>query len=150
CQGGLECGIQQLMTVLAQKHEEFACFACTGGNVLFFRGQRNRRVPHRGLLQMGGACSSAITYKSTASPVVSTLSELLSKQLISVLDDVVLDNTADYHSPDVLPRFLTMQTQKIAPHLSLPEDFFHERLAHGRCIVLLDGLDEVADPRKRA
>jgi len=34
---------------------------------------------------MGGACSSATAYKSTASPVVSTLAELLSKQWISVL-----------------------------------------------------------------
>jgi hypothetical protein len=33
---------------------------------------------------MGGVCSCA-TYKSTEPPVVSTLSELLSKQLISVL-----------------------------------------------------------------
>jgi hypothetical protein len=37
---------------------------------------------------MGGACSSA-TYKSTEPPVVSTLSELLSKQLISVLGEAV-------------------------------------------------------------
>src|SRR5262249_46788249 len=39
-----------------------------------------------GLLQMGGVCSSA-TDKSTKPPVVSTLSELLSKQLISVLEE---------------------------------------------------------------
>jgi hypothetical protein len=40
--------------------------------------------------------------------------------------------------------------QKIAPHLQLPDDFFRARLTHGKCIVLLDGLDEVADPRQRA
>jgi hypothetical protein len=85
CQSGLERGIQHRMAVLAQKHEACACLACAGGNFLFFRGQRNRWVPHRGLLQMGGACSSATAYTSTASPVVSTLAELLSKQLISVL-----------------------------------------------------------------
>src|SRR4029450_9511404 len=80
----LERGLQQLMTVLAQKHKEFACLACTRSNFLFFQGQRDRWVPHRGLLQMGGVCASA-TYKSTEPPVVSTLSKLLSKQLISVL-----------------------------------------------------------------
>src|SRR4029453_939070 len=73
-----------LMTVLAQKHKEFSRLACACSNFLFFQGQRDRWVPHSGLLQMGGVCSSA-TYKSTEPPVVSTLSELLSKQLISVL-----------------------------------------------------------------
>lgn len=72
------------------------------------------------------------------------------RDLSRFLDDVIPSNTAGYGHPDVLLRFLDAQTQKIAPHLSLPEDFFHERLAHGRCIVLLDGLDEVADPRQRA
>src|SRR5215510_2378195 len=83
-QGGLECRIQQLMTVLAQKHKEFSCLACAGSNFVFCRCQRTRWVPHRGLLQMGGACSS-VPYKSIEPPVVSTLSELLSKQLLSVL-----------------------------------------------------------------
>src|SRR4029450_1109364 len=73
------------MTALAQKHKEFSRLTCACSNFLFFQGQRNRWVPHRGLLQMGGACFSS-TYKSTESPVVSTLSELLSKQLISVLE----------------------------------------------------------------
>src|SRR5215831_12658697 len=72
------------MTALAQKHKEFSRLACACSNFLFFQGQRNRWIPHRVLLQMGGVCSSS-TYKSTAPPVVSTLSELLSKQLISVL-----------------------------------------------------------------
>src|SRR5215831_18733920 len=86
-QSVLERGIQQLMPVLAQKHKEFSRLACACSNFLFFQGQRNRWVPHSGLLQMGGVCSSA-TYKSTEPPVVSTLSELLSKQLISVLAPV--------------------------------------------------------------
>src|SRR4029453_17554703 len=84
CQGVLERGIQQRMTVRAQKHKEFACLACTRSNFLFFQGQRDRWVPQRGLLQRGGVCASA-TCKSTEPPVVSTLSKLLSKQLISVL-----------------------------------------------------------------
>jgi hypothetical protein len=83
-QSVLERGIQQLMTVLAQKHKELVRLACTCSPFVFFQGHRERWVPHRGLLQMGGVCSSA-TYKSTEPPVVSTLSELLSKQLISVL-----------------------------------------------------------------
>src|SRR5215471_16711985 len=87
CQSVLERGIQQRMTALAQKHKEFSRLACACSNFLFFQGQRNRWIPHRVLLQMGGVCSSS-TYKSTAPPVVSTLSELLSKQLISVLGRV--------------------------------------------------------------
>src|SRR5262249_57596181 len=64
CQSVLERGIQQLMTPLAQKHKEFSRLACACSNFVFFQGQRDRWVPHRGLLQMGGVCSSA-TYKST-------------------------------------------------------------------------------------
>src|SRR4029453_1930263 len=85
-QGVLERGIQQRMTVRAQKHKEFACLACTRSNFLFFQGQRDRWVPQRGFFQRGGVCASA-TYKSTEPPVVSTLSKLLSKQLISVLGE---------------------------------------------------------------
>src|SRR5215471_16471383 len=92
CQSVLERGIQQRMTALAQKHKEFSRLACACSNFLFFQGQRNRWIPHRVLLQMGGVCSSS-TYKSTAPPVVSTLSELLSKQLISVLGDWRADHT---------------------------------------------------------
>ena len=64
--------------------KELSRLACAGSNFLFFRGQRNRWVPHTGLLQVGGARFSS-TYTSTATPIVSILSELLSKQLISVL-----------------------------------------------------------------
>ncbi len=55
-----------------------------------------------------------------------------------------------HRHPDVLPNFLTEHMQKIAPHLHLPDDFFRARLTHGKCVVLLDGLDEVADPHQRA
>src|SRR4029453_13319735 len=83
-QSVLERGIQQLMASLAQKHKEFSRFACACSNFLFFWGQRNRWGPHDKLLQVGGARSSS-TYKSTESLTASTPSELLSKQLISVL-----------------------------------------------------------------
>src|SRR6185312_15878742 len=82
-QGVLECGLQQFMASLAQKHKELPRLACACSNFLFFRAQRNRWVPHAGLLQVSAPSSS--TYKSTETPVVSSLSELLSKQLISVL-----------------------------------------------------------------
>src|SRR4029453_13369361 len=62
--------------------QDYPC-ACT--NFLFFWGQRNRWGPHDKLLQVGGARSSS-TYKSTESLTASTPSELLSKQLISVLE----------------------------------------------------------------
>jgi HEAT repeat protein len=52
--------------------------------------------------------------------------------------------------PELLARFLSEHTRTIAPHLSLPDDFFGRQLDAGDCIVLLDGLDEVADPLKRA
>jgi HEAT repeat protein/energy-coupling factor transporter ATP-binding protein EcfA2 len=54
-------------------------------------------------------------------------------------------NTDSLH----LPLFLQEQTQEVAPHLKLPEDFFARALAQHRCVVLLDGLDEVADPLQR-
>src|SRR5262249_26948782 len=83
-QSPLESGIEQLMTSLAQKHKERPCFACAGSNFLFFRGQRNRGVPHIGLLQVTGAGHSA-TYQSTGSLIMSTSDEPWPKQLISVL-----------------------------------------------------------------
>jgi energy-coupling factor transporter ATP-binding protein EcfA2 len=50
----------------------------------------------------------------------------------------------------LLLRFLAEQYQKTAAYLNLPEDFFSQQLAAGRCIVLLDGLDELVDPAKRS
>jgi len=85
CPSGLERGSQQLMTGLAQKHTAFSRLACPYSHFVCFHGQRTRWVPQSGLLQMGGACSSTTTSKSTEPPVVSTLSALLPKQLISVL-----------------------------------------------------------------
>ncbi len=49
----------------------------------------------------------------------------------------------------LLLHFLSEQYQKTAAYLNLPGDFFSQRLEAGRCIVLLDGLDEVIDPVKR-
>jgi HEAT repeat protein len=53
-------------------------------------------------------------------------------------------------NPQLLPHFLNEHLTTIAPHLQLPADLFEHALTKGRCAVLLDGLDEVADPLKRA
>lgn len=65
------------------------------------------------------------------------------------LGAAVQDDTSFRPDPDWLPRFLIRRTQELAQHLHLPDDFFRERLAQGKCIVLLDGLDEVADLQRR-
>ena len=52
-------------------------------------------------------------------------------------------------SPDTLPQFLQCHFAEVAPHLNLPEMFFRSALDKQECVVLLDGLDEVADAEKR-
>ncbi|SPE56654.1 hypothetical protein SBV1_2490018 [Verrucomicrobia bacterium] len=52
-------------------------------------------------------------------------------------------------SPLHLPRFLDEHTHEVATHVALPEDFFARALSRKECVVLLDGLDEVADPLQR-
>jgi HEAT repeat protein len=52
--------------------------------------------------------------------------------------------------PRLLPRFLQEHTLELNPQLLLPEDFFARALDNRQCVVLLDGLDEVADPLQRA
>ena len=66
------------------------------------------------------------------------------------LHDTMPDEATNEPHPELLPRFLMAQVQTLASHLSLPDDFFQERLTHGQCLVLLDGLDEVAEPHQRA
>ena len=51
--------------------------------------------------------------------------------------------------PQLLPQFLNHHTETAAPYLNLPDDFFSRQLDKHNCIVLFDGLDEVADPIKR-
>ena len=67
-----------------QKHKKLSRLTCACGHFLLFRDQRDRRVPHDGLLTGEGAQDSS-TYQSTNLPRLSTLYEALSKQLISVL-----------------------------------------------------------------
>lgn len=60
------------------------------------------------------------------------------------------DNKAEYTNPAplALRRFIDDYFNEHA--LALPPGFFHERLKAGRCLVMLDGLDEVADRDERA
>src|SRR5262249_50924710 len=79
--------VEEFMAPLSQKHKELSSLACACGNFLLFRGQRDRRIPHDGLLTMEGVQDSSI-YQSTNLPILSTLYEPLSKQLINVLAEV--------------------------------------------------------------
>jgi hypothetical protein len=64
-------------------HVECSCLPCARSHVLLFRAQRNRWMPHDGLLTVAGAQRSSV-YQSTNSPILSTLAEPLPTQLISV------------------------------------------------------------------
>src|SRR4030095_3898496 len=90
------------MASLAQKHKELPRLACAYDNLLLFRGQRDRWVPHDEFLTVEGARSYS-TYQSINFSLLSTLYELLSKQLISVLvppgcGEQVLDTPQDLQS----------------------------------------------------
>ena len=66
------------------------------------------------------------------------------------LDHATQHGNVSHTSPLLLPRFLNEHLKTIAPHLNLPDDFFSRQLEAGKCIVMLDGLDEIADPSKRS
>src|SRR5262249_11910697 len=85
----LKVGVKDLMASLAQKHKELARLAGARDDFLLFRGQRNRWVPHDGLLTVAGLRDCSI-YQSTPLPLLSTLYERPSKQLISVLGSLHL------------------------------------------------------------
>lgn len=51
--------------------------------------------------------------------------------------------------PRLLPEYISLNVRNVAPYLGLPAKFFYQELEQGNCIVLLDGLDEIADPLKR-
>src|SRR5882762_2439775 len=72
------------MTYGAQKNKEFPRLLCPRNNFLFLRAQRNGRVPH-GLTPYRGKCIVLLYPSEHRGPILSTLSEPLSKQLVSVL-----------------------------------------------------------------
>jgi hypothetical protein len=51
---------------------------------------------------------------------------------------------------DLVKAYLVSSYSQYFPSLALPEGFFDTVLAEGRCIVLMDGLDEVADSSLRS
>jgi HEAT repeat protein len=61
----------------------------------------------------------------------------------------IAENNPNEEFARLLPRFLHGHYAAVAPHLALQAEFFDKALADGRCVVLLDGLDEVADPGRR-
>ena len=63
----LKVCVEDLMAVLAQKHKKFPCLACACGDFLFFRGQRNGRVPHHRFLQVDGSWDSPPPIRAQAS-----------------------------------------------------------------------------------
>ncbi|HOU40201.1 MAG TPA: SUMF1/EgtB/PvdO family nonheme iron enzyme, partial [Promineifilum sp.] len=60
------------------------------------------------------------------------------------------DHRKEYASPAPLALRNFIEDYFKGHELGLPPDFFHRRLDQGHCLVLLDGLDEVADKPLRA
>ncbi|MBC7259351.1 MAG: SUMF1/EgtB/PvdO family nonheme iron enzyme [Chloroflexi bacterium] len=60
------------------------------------------------------------------------------------------DNRKEYTNPAPLALRKFIEDYFAEHDLLLPPDFFHRRLNAGKCLVLLDGLDEVADRDLRA
>lgn len=71
-----------------------------------------------------------------ATPIFLFLREHIDK---IVTDEINLADLAQAH----------FKNEKRYPHLNPPEKWFANKLANGKAIVLLDGLDEVADVEKR-
>src|SRR4029434_671772 len=80
----LQVRVEQLMPYSAQKDKEFPRLLCTCSNLLLFRAQRNGRVPH-GSTPHSGRDTVLLHPSEHRYPILSTLSEPLSKQLVSVL-----------------------------------------------------------------
>src|SRR5438046_9970755 len=63
----LKVCVQELMAVLAQKHKKLPRLACACNYFLLFRGQRDGRVPHNGLLKVAGSrCSPPLIRAQTS------------------------------------------------------------------------------------
>ena len=60
------------------------------------------------------------------------------------------DHRQEYSNPAPLALRKFIEDYCVEHEIALPPDFFHRRLQEGRCLVLLDGLDEVADRNLRA
>src|SRR4029453_9279303 len=80
----LNVRVEQFMPYCAEKDEEFPRLLGTCSNLLLFRAQRNRRVPH-GATPHGGRGTVLFPLSEHRCPILSTLAGPLSKQLVSVL-----------------------------------------------------------------
>jgi hypothetical protein len=80
----LEVCVEQLMTYGAQKDKEFPRLLGPRNNLLFLKAQRHGRVP-QGLTPPRGTCIALLYPSEHRCPILSSLSEPLSKQLVSVL-----------------------------------------------------------------
>src|SRR5262249_18546328 len=76
--GGCPAWVEDFMAPLSQQQKELSSLAWACGNFLLFRGQRDRRMPHDGLLTVEGAQDSSI-YQRTNLPILSPLYEPLSQ-----------------------------------------------------------------------
>src|SRR5712692_2614538 len=76
----------------AQKDKEFPRLLCPCNNLLLFRAQRNRRVPH-GSTPHRGRGTGLFHLSEHRCPSLSTLAGPLSKQLVNVLGGVCLLTT---------------------------------------------------------
>jgi predicted NACHT family NTPase len=65
------------------------------------------------------------------------------------LDNQNLKGNLLSYKADLLPHFLYEYYDQTAKQLNLSKEFFKQLLNSGKCLVLMDGLDEVADPVKR-
>jgi HEAT repeat protein len=65
------------------------------------------------------------------------------------LDNQNLKGSLLTYKADLLAQFLYEYYDQAAKQLNLSKEFFKRLLEDGRCLVLMDGLDEVADPIKR-
>ncbi len=62
------------------------------------------------------------------------------------LDNLDKDGKLLDVNPEFLPKFVSEYLKATASRLRITDEYLSEQLDLGNCIVLLDGLDEVADP----
>ena len=108
----LKVRVEQLMPYSAQKDTEFPCLLCTCSNLLLFRAQRTWWVPH-GSTPCGARDTLLLHPSEHRCPILSTLSEPLSKQLVSVLV-----HTPGSMTPEALAQTLSEDEMGVVPHVA--------------------------------
>src|SRR5205814_2648714 len=95
----LKVCVQELMAVLAQKHKKLPRLACACNYFLLFRGQRDGRVPHNGLLKVAGSRCSPPLIRAQTARSCRPLYGPRPKHLISVLADLCRDEQTEIAMP---------------------------------------------------